>query len=105
MVTSLILVGAIETGRGDAPPLPASRLPRWRYSHGSLNGKISEKDDFPASSRDTASHRVSPRTAPAPLGAGEEAEGRARWGLSEETYMVKTGHAPSPSAAPGRNQK
>jgi len=38
---------------------------------------------------------LSPRTAPAP-GAGEEAGGRAGWGLQMSAYKVETGEGAAP---------
>ena len=84
----------METGEG-VNPRPAGRHPQWRYPHGPLHGKALEK--YRA--------RLSPgyrHDCPRPSWAGEEAEGRAGWGLWDEPSIVETGVggcSPSPRAA------
>ena len=67
------------------------------YSHGPVHGDPEEELDSgphfpypgkPASDREsgTASHWVSPRTAPAPGGAGEERAARVGWGCRRGTF-------------------
>ena len=76
-------VGAIgkvirSRDRGGAPRQPP---PQWRYSHAPLYGKMLKMDGGPFRLPDTAFHRLSPHTAPAPGGGGGAPEARAGWEL------------------------
>ena|GEM_PF-2642699 len=84
------------------------------YSHGPVHGDPEEELDSgphfpypgkPASDREsgTASHWVSPRTAPAPGGAGEERAARVGWGCRRGTYgyhFAREGTSPLPGPLP-----
>ena len=78
-------------GRGNKFPLPASRLPPWRYHHGPLHGGRPAKNRArlsTGSTPDTAAHQVSPRTDPAPgRGRGRSAEGAGGAGAAGEKGM------------------
>jgi hypothetical protein len=66
-----------ETGEGGKPPSPSAPPPDVIATTVQCPGERSEEEPAPG----TAFPQLSPRTAPAP-GAGEEAEGRAGWGVA-----------------------
>ena len=68
-----------ETGEGGKPPSPSAPPPDVIATTVQCPGERSEEEPAPG----TAFPQLSPRTAPAP-GAGEEAEGRAGWGVAAE---------------------
>ena len=85
-------------------PPPRRPHPQGRYPHGPQYGEIPEKNRIPTRSRDTASHRLSPRTAPAPGGGGG---GRRPGGVGVTGIALRSrdrGDAPPQSLTASRAQ-